>query len=81
VLQGEGVSIAHPRTASEPWIALTLGARLFLPLGRYVQLALEGGALFPLRRPRFVFEMPRAVVHETPVVGAFSGLSVWLRFP
>lgn len=79
-LRGEGVSIAHPSAATGTWLAIDLGPSIRVPLGRALALAATGGAAFPLLHPRFVFETPRSVVHETPKVTGFFGLSLAVRF-
>ncbi len=79
-LRGEGVEIAHPSVANATWLALDLGAALRVPFGSVVGLDLEGGAAIPLLHPRFVFDTPHAVIHETPKFTAFFAISLRVRF-
>lgn len=75
VLTGRGIDVEVPRERSSFWVAA--GAVVRLRWGRgLVWGELDGGALVPLRRVRYVFDSPRIPVASVPLVTWRTGLSV-----
>ena len=71
-------TIAHPRSASPPWVAAGAVVRGRWAVDRSVFLELEGGAVFPLLRYTFDFD-PQTLLYDVPPVGAkaSAGLGVY----
>ncbi len=78
VIDARGVDIANPELHSQPWVDARGLARFAVSDGRF-GLEVRGGALAPLTRPTFVFQAPRALVHETPSIAAFAVLGASVR--
>jgi hypothetical protein len=79
LLRGTG-EIAHPDTATRPWLAVgpTLGLEAALSAAWF--LALRGGVTLALERDTFVFGPPRKEVYQPPVWGGFGSVGVGYRF-
>jgi hypothetical protein len=78
--QGRGEAIEVPERTNQFWFAtgpgLTFVYRPFSPL----VLELGGGALAAITRPDYLFDTPRTVVYEVPLVAWTAQLGVGLSF-
>ncbi len=76
-----GRQIATPGQAVVPWLAAGALARArWNPTPRvFADVVL--GATTPLYRPSFVFDAPRTVVYQAPVLLAHTALTVGVTFP
>lgn len=75
LLDATGTDTSRQATSSAPWFALGAGARIEFRPARRLRLALDGGAVFPLRRDRFYFA-PATAAFEVPAVGASVRLAL-----
>jgi hypothetical protein len=67
-VEGTGIAINKPRSTRFFWGALGALLRTRLSAGPRFFLELQAGGLAMLRRPAFIFEMPRVSVTTTPLV-------------
>jgi hypothetical protein len=80
-LHGMGSGLIHSFRQTRTWGDLGVGPRLQLRLGRSWVLEGEATLLLPLIRDTFVFEQPRTIIHEVPVVSAAGALGLGWLFP
>lgn len=79
VLRGVGESITNAESSSFAWLAVGVGAKVELDLGRTLFLAGDIQAGFPLLRHGF-FVRPNDIVFEVPAVFGEAALSLGYRF-
>jgi hypothetical protein len=84
-LLASGLAIASQFSKSEPWVALSLHARLRwdaapsrAKLAPFVEL--DGGVQFPLTRPTFAYENPDVTVAHPAAAAPTASLGAGLRF-
>lgn len=70
----------RPQPADVPWLALSLGARLSVPIAGPLAAEFALDALTPLSRLRFVGAQQDAVVFEQPLLGAVGSFGLGLTF-
>jgi hypothetical protein len=75
----EGTDIAVPGDATRPWASAGLTGRARWSHG-LLFAELELGGLLPIIRPTFVFDAPRVVVQEVPVVLFTGATAVGVTF-
>lgn len=78
MLRAVGSDTFGPKVQSAPWFAAGALARVEWSATHDVSLELEGGAVVPAYRDRYVF-LPGVVAHEIPAVAvvASAGVGVW----
>ena len=82
LLHARGVAVSSPVSADRFWFDVRLAARArWSPGGGRMFVEIEGGALFPITMPTFVFRAPRIVAHEVGSVAPLAKIGVGLRFP
>jgi len=81
MLTGEGVAIGTPRTSRFLWAAAGGVARLRWAPGHRMVVEAHAGAVAPIERTTFVFEMPRVEVAKIPAVVGSAGLAVGWTIP
>ena len=89
-LRATGIDVAHPTTRVDVWADVGALARgRWYPIGGRFFVELEGGILFPLNRPKFVFQAPPSPPNSPPVntpvytpspIAATGSLSGGMRF-
>jgi hypothetical protein len=67
ILRGHAEGIQQPEETATPWIAAETGGGASVPVGPCI-LRVEAGALWPLRRPRFVIDEQNEA-HQVARVG------------
>jgi len=78
-ITGEGAGALRARTARSPYLALLVGAQLWLTLHARVRLILAAEAVFGLLRPGFTLEPERTLLFRPPPVGFSSLVALALR--
>ncbi|MBK7581147.1 MAG: hypothetical protein IPI67_13145 [Myxococcales bacterium] len=76
VIQAEGLArgdLQSPDSVTRPWFELGVATRFSWVLADRYRLELFGGAAAPLTRRAYVFENPREVVHEPPLLVGRAG--------
>jgi hypothetical protein len=81
MLSGEGISVSSPRTSRFLWAAAGAVARLRWAASRRLVVEAHAGAVAPLERTTFIFEMPRVEVAKVPAFVASAGLTVGVTIP
>jgi hypothetical protein len=77
----EGIAVAQPVTATNPWFDVTALLRARWAPGRgHVFVELEGGIVVPVTRNTFTFETPTHVTFDEPSPAAIGSLAVGWRF-
>jgi hypothetical protein len=79
VVHAEGLDVAVPGDATRPWASLGLTGRARWSHG-ILFAELELGGLMPITRPTFVFDTPREVVQQIPVVLFTGATAVGVTF-
>lgn len=70
-----------PRASSQEalWLAPVAGGSVLFVATSTMSVELHGGAVFPLKRARFVLE-PDTTIHRVPAIAATTMLTLHLRF-
>jgi hypothetical protein len=78
-LHAEGITAFSPASATRPWVAPGLLARVQAEVLGGLLVEVEGGATFPLVRDSFYFS-PSLKAHEVPAAGGKVGGNLGFRF-
>jgi hypothetical protein len=82
IIQGDGTIGGQSQDETELWLSLDLVARVSWTPWKWLLVEVQGGGSAPLFRYDFYFA-PKTQdgLYETPVLGAFFGAGVGVRFP
>lgn len=83
-IHAEGLArtaLAEPGSVTRPWGELGVATRFSWVIASTLRLEVFGGVAAPLTRRAFVFENPREVVHQAPLLIGRAGVSLAAEIP